>query len=198
MNIRTYALTALLVSSLPMAAHAAPETYNLDPNHTNISWHVDHFGFSSPSGRFGIKEGTLVLDEANPAASNLNVTIDVTGLVTGIPKFDEHIKSADFLDAAKYPTAIFKSTKVERSGNEAKVTGNLTLHGVTKPIVLDVELNKIGEHPMTKVKSVGFSAETKIKRSDFGVNMYVPNVGDEVDIKIETEAGLAGAAKPAK
>ncbi len=190
MTIRSLAMTALLLSAMPLAAQAAPQTYTLDPNHTNILWHVDHFGFSSPSGRFGIKEGTLVLDEANPNNSSLNVVIDVNGLATGIPKFDEHIKSKDFLDAAKFPTATFKSTKVERDGDEAKVTGNLTLHGVTKPVVLDVELNKIGEHPMTKVKSVGFSAETKIKRSDYGVSMYVPNVGDEVEIEIETEASL--------
>jgi polyisoprenoid-binding protein YceI len=176
--------------AMPVAAQAA-ETYNFDPNHTNINWNANHFGFSSPSGRFGLKDGSITIDEAAPANSSVNVTIDVNGLVTGIPKFDEHLKSPDFLDAAKFPEATFKSTKVETGAdNTAKVTGDLTLHGVTKPVVLDVKLNKQGENPMTKIKSVGFSGKTVIKRSEFGIDKYVPNVSDEVTIAIEAEAGL--------
>jgi polyisoprenoid-binding protein YceI len=181
-------VTAALLS-LPLAAQAA-ESYSFDPSHTNILWHTSHFGFSSPSGRFGIKEGTITLDAEKPENSIVNVTIDTTNLVTGIPKFDEHLKSPDFLDATKFPEATFKSSKVEVNGNAAKVSGDLTLHGVTKPVTLDVTLNKQGEHPITKKKSVGFSATTTIKRSDFGIDKYVPDVGDEVHISIESEAGL--------
>ncbi len=185
-----FATAAVVMFAMPVAAQAA-ETYNFDPNHTNINWNANHFGFSNPSGRFGLKEGTLVLDDAAPANSSVNVTIDVTGLVTGIPKFDEHLKSADFLDAEKFPEATFKSTNVETGAdNTAKVTGDLTLHGVTKPVVLDVKLNKQGENPMSKIKSVGFSGKTVIKRSEFGIDKYVPNVSDEVTIAIEAEAGL--------
>ena len=184
------ATAAVVMFAMPVAAQAA-ETYHFDPNHTNINWNANHFGFSSPSGRFGLKDGSITLDDKTPANSSVNVTIDVNGLVTGIPKFDEHLKSPDFLDTAKFPEATFKSTKVETgSDNTAKVTGDLTLHGVTKPVVLDVKLNKQGENPMTKVKSVGFSGKTVIKRSEFGIDKYVPNVSDEVTIAIEAEAGL--------
>ena len=184
------ATAAIALLSLPAAAQAS-ESYQLDPNHTNILWHASHFGFSSPSGRFGIKDGKLSLDDQKPENSVIDVTIDTTSLVTGIDKFNEHLKSKDFLDAEKYPTAEFKSTKVEKTGdNTAKVTGDLTLHGVTKPVTLDVTLNKEGEHPMTHKKAAGFSASATIKRSDFGITMGVPNVSDDVEINIEAEASL--------
>lgn len=185
-----HSLTALVLSMPVVSAHAA-ETYQFDPNHTNILWHANHFGFSSPTGRFGIDDGSVTIDEANPAKSSVDVTIDTNDLTTGIPKFDAHLKSKDFLDAEKFPTATFKSTKVDVTGKDtAKVTGDLTLHGVTRPVVLDVKLNKIGDHPMTKKKSVGFTATTTIKRSDFGITMYVPNVSDEVKLDIESEASV--------
>lgn len=183
-----FATVAAAVLALSVPAQAA-DTYQFDPNHTNIIFHDNHFGFSNPSGHFGIKDGTLTLDEQDPAKSEVNLTVDVTSLVTGNPKFDEHIKSPDFLDAAKFPTATFKSTKVEVTGKDtAKVTGDFTLHGVTKPVTLDVKLNKEGEHPMTKKKAVGFTASTTLKRSDFGVTKYVPDVADDVKIDIEAEA----------
>lgn len=171
---------------------AAPETYQFDPTHTNIVWYANHFGFSNPSGHFGIKEGTLILDEETPASSTVDVTIDVDGLVTGIEKFDEHLKSADFLDTAQYPTATFKSTAVEVTGEKtAKITGDLTLHGVTKPVTLNMTLNKIGVNPISNKKTAGFSGDIILKRSDFGIDKYVPNVSDEVTMHIEAEAGLA-------
>ncbi len=182
-------LTALALL-LPAAGHAA-DTYKFDPNHTSVLWHENHFGFSNPAGRFGITDGSVTLDEANPANSKVDVTIDVKSLTTGIDKFNEHIKSKDFLDADQFATATFKSTKVDVTGKDAaKVTGDLTLHGVTKPVVLDVKLNKIGEHPMNHKKTAGFTASTTIKRSDFGISMYVPNVSDEVKIDIEAEASV--------
>ena len=190
MNRALFATVAAAVLSLSLASAAqASDSYAFDPNHTNVLFHDNHFGFSSPSGHFGIKDGTLTLDEQDPAKSAVDVTIDTTSLVTGNPKFDEHIKSADSLDAGKFPTATFKSSKVEVTGKDtAKVSGDLTLHGVTKPVTLDVKLNKEGEHPMTKKKAVGFSASTTVKRSDFGVVKYVPDVADEVKIEIEAEA----------
>ncbi len=185
------ATAAVVMLSLPAVAHAA-DSYQFDPMHTNIVWHASHFGFSSPSGHFGIKEGKLVLDEKSPDKSEVNVTIDASSLVTGFDKFDDHLKGEDFLDTAKFPEAVFKSTKVELSGDSktAKVSGDFTLHGVTKPVVLDVTLNKMGEHPMNQKKTVGFSATTTIKRSEFGIEKYTPGVSDDVTISIEAEASV--------
>ncbi len=187
--LKTSLLSALLLSF--SAPALAADSYNLDPAHSNILWHASHFGFSSPSGHFGIKTGKIMLDEAKPENSSVEVTIDTTSLVTGVEKFDKHLKSADFLDSEKFPTATFKSTKVAMTGKDtADVQGDFTLHGVTKPVVLKVKLNKIGEHPMTQKKAAGFTASTVIKRSEFGIDKYVPKVSDEVRIDIEAEAGV--------
>lgn len=181
---------ALLLGSAGLA-QAAPETYSFDPTHTNIVWKAEHFGFSKPSGRFGIEDGTLVLDEDAPANSSVNIVIDTTDLVTGIEKFDAHLKSADFLDVENFPTATFKSTAIEVTGEKtAKVTGDFTLHGVTKPVTLDMTLNKIDVNPISQKKTAGFSGSVVIKRSDYGIDLYVPNVSDTVEISIEAEAGL--------
>jgi polyisoprenoid-binding protein YceI len=184
--LQSLAAAALLV---PFTAHAA-DTYKFDPNHTSVVWHANHFGFSNPSGRFTVKDGgSVTVDEAKPENSSVDVVIDVNSLVTGIDKFNEHLKSKDFLDAAKFPTAEFKSTSVKVTGKDtADVTGNLTLHGVTKPVTLAMKLNKIGEHPMSHKKAVGFTGSTTIKRSDFGISQYVPAVSDDVVLEIEAEA----------
>lgn len=187
-TLRTLALTAM-VSTFAISAHAA-DTYKLDPSHTAITWHVNHFGFSTPSGKFMSADGEITLDEANPSASSVNVTIDVAGINSGVAKLDEHLKTPDFLDVAKFPTATFKSTKVTPTGKDtAKVVGDLTLHGVTKPVTLDVKLNKVGEN-MMKLKTAGFTASTTFKRSEFGITTYVPNLGDDVKIEIESEANI--------
>lgn len=177
--------SAFLLVSLPVRA---ADKYSFDPSHTNILWHVSHFGFSSPSGRFGIQSGMLMLDEATPANSKVEVVIDTTDLVTGITTFDKHLKSDDFLDSQQFPTATFKSSKVELTGEKtADVYGDLTLHGVTKPVILAVTLNKIDELPMSHKQGAGFTASTVIKRSEFGIDKYVPNIADEVRIEIEAE-----------
>lgn len=193
-TLRTLALTAM-VSTLAFSAQAA-ETYKLDPSHTAITWHVNHFGFSTPSGKFMSVDGDVKLDEANPAASSVKVTVDVNGINSGVAKLDEHLKTPDFFDVAKFPTATFISTKVVPTGKDtAKVEGNLTLHGVTKPVTLDVKLNKIGEN-MMKLKTAGFTASTTIKRSEFGITTYVPNLGDDVKIEIESEANVPASTAP--
>ncbi len=182
-------LTGLSVTGVTSSANAA-ETYKLDPNHTAVIWHVNHFGFSTPSGKFMSVDGEVTLDEANPAASSVKAVIQIAGINSGVAKLDEHLKTPDFFDAAKFPTATFISKRVDLTGkDQAKVAGDLTLHGVTKPVVLDVKLNKIGEN-MMKLKTAGFTASTVIKRSEFGMSAYVPNVGDEVRIDIETEANI--------
>ena len=176
----------LLLSGVAQAA----DTYTLDSNHTNIDWRLNHFGFSNPSGKLTKAQGTLVLDEAHPANSKVRVTLSPADLITGIDALDEHLKSKDFFDVVAFPTATFESTLVTLTGKDsADVQGNLTIHGVTKPITLHVHLNKIGINMMKK-KTAGSSATTVIKRSDFGITRYLPDLGDEVRLTIESEANL--------
>ncbi|MCL1635551.1 YceI family protein [Luteimonas sp. SX5] len=179
------AALALTVGS----AFAAPVTYKLDPNHTVVLASWSHFGYSHPSLNFGQVDGTLVYDADNVGASSVQVTLPLAGLNSFVPDFDEHLRSADFFEADKYPNATFKSTKVEAAGKDKlKVTGNLTIKDQTKPVVLDVTLNKAADHPMAKRAAIGFDATAKIKRSDFGVGKFAPNVSDEVELRITTEA----------
>ncbi|MBT2746329.1 MULTISPECIES: YceI family protein [unclassified Lysobacter] len=183
----------LLAAALGLAfagtASAAALTYKIDPNHTDVVASWSHFGFSNPIAHFGKVDGTITYDPAKPAASKVEVTIPLDGLDSHVGDFDEHLKSADFFDAAKFPTITFKSTKVEAAGDKKlKVTGDLTVHGVTKPAVLEVNINKIGEQPMAKRAAAGFDASTTLKRSEFGIGKYAPNVSDEVKIRITTEA----------
>ncbi|MET0550894.1 MAG: YceI family protein [Xanthomonas sp.] len=181
------------------AAAAAPAkgvsgTYTLDPAHTDVLVQWSHFGFSNPTAHFGDVDGTLVYNAQDVSKSSVNVTLPLSGLNSFTAKFDEHLKSADFFDAAKFPTATFKSTKVTSAGaNKLTVAGDLTIKGTTKPVVLAVTLNGAGPHPMKKVPALGFDATTTIKRSDFGLGAYVPNVSDEVKIRITTEATLNAA-----
>ena len=193
---RKLALAAALAAASLSAV--AADKYEFDGNHTNVVFSWTHFGLSNPSARFTKVEGEVLLDAADLTKSSVSVTIPVDSLRTDVPKFDEHLRSGDFFDLAKFPSATFKSTKVEKAGdNKLKVTGDLTIHGVTKPTVLDVTVNKIGDHPMAKKPAAGFDAWTTVKRSDFGMGNYVPNVSDEVKIHITTETLKAGEAKKA-
>ena len=180
--------------SLAFAASAlAADSYTLDPDHTAITWHISHFDFSHPSGKFMHASGTLTLDEKNPAASKVDVTIPIAEINTGVAKLDEHLKTKDFFDVATYPNATFVSDKVKVTGKDtADVSGALTMHGVTKPLTLAVKLNKIADN-MFKKHTAGFSATAVLKRSDFGIVTYLPNLGDEVKIDIESEANLVTA-----
>jgi polyisoprenoid-binding protein YceI len=193
--LRTNPITRFLMGTVMSLALAAPavaaDTYVLDASHTAVLWHISHFGFSSPSGKFMHIEGTLTLDEANPAASKIQVMIPVASVDSGVPKLDEHIKGKEFFDVATFPTATYKSDTIEVTGKDsALVHGTLTLHGVSKPVTLNVRLNKLAENMMKK-KTAGFSASAVIKRSDFGMKAYLPGLGDDVRIEIESEANLA-------
>lgn len=170
----------------------AADSYTFDPAHTYVLWHINHFGFSNPSGKW-LAEGSLVLDSAKPENSKVNATIHVADFITGIPKLDEHLKGDMFFNVAKFPTATFVSNEVKVTGKDtAKILGTLTVHGVSKPVTLDVTLNKMGTNPITMKPSVGFTATTQLKRSDFGINAFLPGLGDEVIINIEAEAFKAG------
>ena len=186
------------VAAASFSAMAAGVTYKLDPQHTNVIASWSHFGFSHPSANFGQADGTLVYDEAAPEESSVTVSLPLSGMDTFVPALDEHLKSADFFDAAKFPAATFKSSKVHQlSKGKLTVDGTLTIKGVAKPVTLNVTLNNVGVHPMSKQQSIGFDATATIKRSEFGMGAYAPAVSDEITLRITTEGSVA-AAKPAK
>ena len=187
--MKRFLLAAAVALAFAGAATAAPLTYKIDPNHTDVVASWSHFGFSNPIAHFGQVDGSITYDPAKPGSSSVEVNIPLAGLNSHVTAFDEHLRSEDFFDAGKYPNITFKSTKVEAAGDKKlKVTGDLTVHGVTKSVLLDVTINKVGEQPMAKRAAAGFDASTTIKRSEFGVGKYVPNVSDEVTIHITTEA----------
>ncbi len=187
--LKCLAVVGLLGAAL--SVQAAPVTYKLDPNHTRVLFSWNHFGYSNPTADIGLGEGTVVFDEQHPAQSRVEVTLPLAKLDTHVAELDSHLKKADFFDAAKYPVITFISRKVEPLGeHKFKVSGDLTVHGVTRPIVLDATLNKVGPHPMGKAPSIGFDATATLKRSDFGVGAYVPNVSDEVHVRITAEGSV--------
>jgi polyisoprenoid-binding protein YceI len=160
-------------------------TYAVDPGHTQVGWRVSHMGFSNYAGGFSDVSGSLTLDPKNPAASKLSVKIPVASVTTTSAKLTDELKGDQWLDAGKYPTMTFVSTKVAPAGKDhAKVTGDLTLHGVTKPVTLDVTLVGAGVNPLSKKYTVGFEATGTLKRSEFGVKTYVPLIGDELHLTI--------------
>jgi len=169
-------------------------SYTVDPGHTLVRWEVDHFGFTPYWGLFGGITGTATFDTANPAASKVDITIPVSKVVTASEGLTAHLLrpgkdggKPDFFGAAA-TDAKFVSTRVviDEDGDEAKVTGNLTLNGVTKAVTLDVDFYGAGKTPpqMGGKENVGFEAEATIRRSDFGINYAIPLVSDEVDLKI--------------
>jgi polyisoprenoid-binding protein YceI len=191
---------SILVLALGLAsasAFAASETYTIDSGHTQTVFSWNHFGYSNPTANFDKIEGTITYDAANPTKSSVDVTIAIDSINSHVVKFNEHLKSPDFFDAATYPTATFKSTKVEKGSakDTFKVTGDLTIHGVTKPVTIDAKLNAASEHPMKKVPAIGFDGALTIKRSDFGIGKYAPNVSDDVKIQITTEATVPKKAE---
>ena len=198
-----------VVAGMPAKTDAPAGVYKLDPAHTTLNFKLSHLGFSNFTSRFTRIEATLNFDPANPAAMSVEATIDPKSLdlIAPPPGFHDSLTGKGFLDAAAFPTIRFKSTKVEKTGpNTANVTGDLTLHGVSRPIVLAVTFN--GGYPANPYDGarVGFSAATVFKRSDFGVGAGLPapganmGVGDHITVVIETEFGsgkpTAGAPPP--
>jgi len=162
-----------------------PGNYTVEPYHTRVEFSVTHFGFTSYWGDVAGVSGSLVLDPKNAAADQISVSIPVSSVSTTNTKLDGELKSPMFLDGTTYPTITFVSKSVKRTGpTTALVTGDLTLHGVTKPVTLEAKFNAGGSNPMTNKYTVGFDARGHINRSDFGVKAFVPMVSDQVDITI--------------
>ena len=187
-------LAAALVLAGPALAQTAPTrdaaqipagTYAVDPGHTQVGWRVSHMGFSNYAGGFSNVSGTLDLQPKTPAGSKLSIRIPVASVTTTSDKLTGELKGDQWLDAGKYPEMTFVSTKVTPEGKDrAKVAGDLTLHGVTKPVTLDVTLVGAGTNPLSKKFTVGFEATGTLNRSEFGVKTYVPLIGDTLHLTI--------------
>ncbi|MFE1597825.1 YceI family protein [Methylobacterium sp. ID0610] len=191
----------LLAAALPARAQetaaSAPTTdptqvragrYSLDSAHGKITWSLSHLGYSTYYGQITDVAADLSLDPKAPAQSRLGVRIGVASVNTLNDALNRHLRAPDFFDAEKFPTATFESRAVEPTGpTTARVTGDLTLKGVTKPLVLDVTFNQAGVHPVDKTYTVGFDGRAVIRRSEFGISAFLPVLGDEVTLRLEGE-----------
>ena len=162
--------------------------YRLDPDHTALLWKVNHLGFTLYVGRFDRVEGSLDFDPEAPAASRLQVIVETASIGSVDPKLDSDLRGSGWFDAVTHPQIVFRSTAIDVTGkNTGRVTGDLTLHGVTRPMTLDVTFNGGATDIITGKYTLGFAATGTIKRSEFGVDDYVPAIGDEAQLEIYTE-----------
>jgi polyisoprenoid-binding protein YceI len=182
-------LAAALATAAATAGYAAPEKYTLDASHSQILFSYNHLGYSTTWGMFSGFEGEVMFDQENPSASSVSVSMPLASMFTGWEARFDHFMSKDFFGAAEGEMIKFVSTGIEVTGdNTANITGNLTLNGVTKAVVLDARLNQAGKHPMAGKDWAGFDATTMVKRSDFELGKFAPFVSDEVEISISIEA----------
>lgn len=196
-TLASASFTALILAfgaqAQPGAATADPARleggeFAMDPAHARVLFSFQHMGFSTSSGYFTAVDAKLHFDPKAVDASRLEVSVKLDGIDTTVAMLDEHLKGADFFDVAHYPVATFKSTKIVVTGPATgAITGDLTLHGVTKPVVLEASFNGGGTNPMSKAYVLGFNAVGHLKRSDYGLGGAVPMVGDEVTLTISAE-----------
>ena len=188
--VRRMLSTTAVFAALAFAQPAlAAETYVFDKAHTNIQFSWDHFGFSTTSAEFEEFSGKLQFDPEDRANSSIEVTIDLDSVDSGFDTFNGHLtEKSEWFNTDEYPEATFTSTDIEALGEDRlRVTGDLTLKGVTKEVTLETTINKIGEHPVTNAKTIGFDATTTVSRSAFDMGNYAPSVGYEVTISISSE-----------
>lgn len=187
-----------ILAFLLLAGTGFAETYQIDPVHSSVEFSVRHI-FSRVPGEFTDFSGTIVYDPDRVENASVQATIQTTSVNTNNGSRDNHLRSPDFFEVAKYPEITFKGTKVEKEGNRLLVTGDLTMHGITKSAVLPVEILGVGTHPMSNAPVAGFSAELTLKRSDFGINNWTDAagvLGDEVKITLNMEAAGKRMANP--
>lgn len=182
-------LAAALTGAAATAAVAAPEKYVLDSSHSQVVFNYNHLGFSTTWGMFSGFEGEIMFDKEDPAASSVSVSMPVMSMLTGWQARFDHFMSNDFFAATEDEMVTFTSTEIHVSGeNTAHITGDLTLNGVTKSVVLEAKLNQSGDHPMAGKPWAGFNATTTLLRSDYGLEKFAPYVSDEVQVQISIEA----------
>jgi polyisoprenoid-binding protein YceI len=183
--MKPLAVTAALVSAFALSANAA-DTFKIDPVHTFVLFGVQHLGIANTYGRFNDVSGTVVFDKDNPAQSSVDLTVQVESLDTHNSTRERSLKSPDFFDVKQFPTMTFKSTKVEGNGDMLKVSGDLTIRGVTRPVTVDFKKGVEGKGVFGEWRGGGETRFT-IKRSDFGMNFELGEVGDEVTIILSLE-----------
>jgi polyisoprenoid-binding protein YceI len=178
------------VASFIGGAARAADKYALDPMHTFVVFKITDMGYAHVVGWFTAVAGQLTFDPADVTKSSLSVTIKTASIDTHFAQRNKDLMSPDFLNVAEFPEMTFKSTSIEKTGDKTgRLTGELTLLGVTKPVTMDVTFNKVAPNPFNNNKpTAGFEAHTVIKRSDFGMKAEIPNIGDEVDISIDSQA----------
>jgi polyisoprenoid-binding protein YceI len=183
-----FAAICVAIGLLAAPAYAA-DTLTFEPDHTSVIFTYEHFGLSHPSGKIMGATGTLKLDRDDPAKSAVDITLDMKTLTTALLDFDTLLKGDKYFDIAQFPTATFKSTQVDMTGeNTANVTGDLTIHGATRSEVLAVTFNKKAFNPAVFKTGYGFSATAHLSRKAFGLGNYEPIVGDDIDLIIDAEA----------
>lgn len=191
--LRRIALAVALAGVSTSALADKIVTYTVDPNHTQVAFNWNHVGFSTPGANFTQVSGTIQGNQDHPELSTVTITMPVKSLDTFVPLLNQHlIESGEFFKSKEFPDVTFKSTgmrDVNRDAGTFKLVGNLTVNGITKEEVLDVKLNKAGPHPFYgDALAAGFNATTTVKRSDFGIDKYVPAVSDELAVRISLEA----------
>lgn len=184
--VRLYPL--LLLLALPVPAGAAPRDYRFDTVHTQVLFSLSHLGYSHPNGRLHVKSGFIRFDDDDWSSAQVDVLVDATSVDMGDAAWNAKLRSHEFFAAERYPTAHFVSTRVEKTGERNGVVhGKLTLLGATRAVDLAVKFNRAGVDPYTFKTTIGFSATGALKRSDFGMGKYLPDIGDLVDLRIEVE-----------
>jgi polyisoprenoid-binding protein YceI len=187
--MKSLTAAAFVAATLSTSAMAAPEAYVLDASHSQIVFNYNHLGYSTTYGMFSGFEGEIQFDQEDPAASSVTVSFPVTSMLTGWEERFAHFMSGDFFGADAEEMVTFTSTGIEVTGdNTALITGDLTLNGVTKSVVLDAVMNQSGDHPMAGKPWAGFDATTTLVRSEFNVGNFAPFVSDEVQVMISIEA----------
>ncbi len=198
MGIRRAILLPLASLAVTAVSQASPQVYQLEKTHVDVVFTINHAGFSNKHGRFREIDATLSYDSGEPQSSSVKVSIKADSLDTGFAARDKDVMSPMFLDVEKYPELQFASTKVSvMPDGTLRIQGDLTLHGITKPVVLSTKLNKQGPNPFDKRPTVGFSATGSLLRSDFGMTNLIPLIGDQVDIAIDAEFNHPIDAAPA-
>lgn len=195
-------LTSMACTPLQVLTHSVSQNearvpvgrYDLDLDHCSITFYVEHFKYSRFTMRFDRKKGQLNWNEGGLEQSSVSVSIDAASIDTNVPLLDKMVKSASLLDVERYPEIRFVSTKFERTGeSRGTLTGNLTIHGVTQPVTLDVTFNGFARDPLTKKDTLGFSAEGQFSRAKFGLATWYPAVGDDIHVRIQAEFGKTPA-----
>lgn len=187
--MKSFLFAAVLAGATATSALAAPEKYVLDSSHSQILFSYNHLGFSTTWGMFSGFAGEVMFDQEDPAASSVSVAMPTTSMFTGWEERFKHFMSKDFFGATDADMISFNSTGINVTGETtAEITGDLTINGTTKPVVLEAKLNQKGDHPMAGKPWAGFDATTTVLRSDFGLGKFAPFISDEVDIRISIEA----------